>query len=83
MTPRHIIRSRWVQLAVDTLDGNHHGPDHTTLRSTWQVVRMDAYVKSWTLYIYRADGSTINIRVTLPRWRCDWPTSAGSEPHHD
>lgn len=75
-----LINTRWLQLQLDTLDGNYHGPKFTPLRRTCRWVRMGAYVHCWTLYIYKADGSTINIRITFPKWRGEWPKSAGQEP---
>lgn len=68
-----------IKLDTFRLDNNYHGPAETTLRSTWQIVRMESYAKMWTLYIYRADGSTIGLTVAFPRWRGPWPKGS-SEP---
>lgn len=75
-----ILRTRWLQIRLRTLDGNHHGDKHETLRRTWQWVRMGSYAKIWTLYVYRGDGSTIGFEITFPKWLGPWPKSAGSEP---
>lgn len=64
---------RWVKFEVGTLDGNHHGPDFTTLRRTWQIVRMGSYAKCWTLYVYRNDGRAHRFMVTFPHWLGPWP----------
>lgn len=62
-----------VKLKLSTLSSNHHGHEFTTLRRTWQLVRMDSYAKSWTLYVYRGDGRAHAIRLTFPRWIGEWP----------
>ena len=63
----------WPKFEFRLLDGNHHGPEFSTLRSTWQLVRMGSYAKSWTLYVYRADGRAHYLNVTFPRWIGSWP----------
>ena len=64
---------RYINFSVIRLDGNHHGPGRSTLRRTWQIVRMQSYAKMWTLYLYRGDGRTIGLMVCFPRWLGEWP----------
>lgn len=75
-----------ISFDADTLDGNHHGPNSTILRSGFKIVRMGSYAKMWSLYIYRRDGRAHRITVAFPRWLGPWPESAGGEPrrsNHD
>jgi len=69
-----------VQFRFDANDMNWHGPKATTLRSTWQIVRMGSYAKTWRLYVYHVDGSWTAFEICFPFWRGPWPKSAGNEP---
>lgn len=69
-----------IRIKCRTLKGNHHGPDHTTLRRTWQIVRMGSYAKYWRLYVYRGDGRAHYLDLCFPNWLGSWPGTAGSEP---
>lgn len=75
-----LTSNKWMQLRYRTLDCNHHGPSHETLRRTAQIVRMGSYAKMWTLYVYRGNGRTHCFEVCFPQWRGPWPESAGNEP---
>lgn len=69
-----------VQFEFRKSDINYHGPDMTTLRRTWQIVRMGSYAKTWSLYVYAENGSYKAYRICFPFWRGPWPKSAGHEP---
>ena len=71
-----------ITIRTGTLDSNHHGrPGFTTLRNTWQIVRMGSYAKCWTLYVYRRDGRAHMVTITFPRWLGEWPKGCDeSEP---
>lgn len=69
-----------LHVSTGTLDSNSHGPKFTTLRNTWQIVRMDSYAKTWTLYVYRSDGRAHQLMLSFPRWLGPWPKEKGSEP---
>ena len=72
-----LIRLPWMHVRTYTINSNHHGPGSTTLRRTWQIVRMGSYAKSWTLYVYRGDGRAHYLNVTFPKWRGPWPNECG------
>lgn len=61
----------YIKFSVIRLDGNYHGPGHSTLRRTWQIVRMGSYAKTWTLYIYRGGRADDRADGVLPAlaWR--------------
>lgn len=71
---------QFVHFSYDSGDVNYHGPDHSTLRRAWKIVRMGSYAKTWKLYVYRGDGSWMGFSVCFPKWRGPWPESAGNEP---
>lgn len=71
------MAKKLIRFEVGTLDCNYHGPNGTTLRRTWRIVRMDSYAKCWTLYIYRGDGRAHRLMVTFPRWIGPWPRDTG------
>jgi len=73
MRERKLITLPWLHAVSWTLDTNFHGSKSTTLRNTWQVVRMGSYAKSWTLYIYRGDARAHALNITFPRWLGPWP----------
>lgn len=62
-----------IKISLGSLDGNYHGPKGKTLRLTWLLVRMQAHVHVWTLYLYGRSGATRHITVAFPRWKGEWP----------
>jgi hypothetical protein len=71
---RKRFTTRWLSFYYFTLDGNSHGPEHTSRRSTCRIVRMDSYAKTWTLYVYRKDASVMAFQIAFPRWLGPWPS---------
>lgn len=74
-----------IKFRLWTLDSNSHGrPWPTTLKATWQIVRMGSYAKIWTLYIYGRMGKVYALTVTFPLWRGPWPEKCSEpEPRKD
>ena len=68
---------QWMHVHTGTLARNSHGPKFTTLRNTWQIVRMGSYAKMWTLYVYRSDGRAHQLMIAFPRWLGEWPNETG------
>lgn len=70
---RRLTLGQWLHVSTGTLDGNSHGSKFTTLRNTWQIVRMGSHAKQWTLCVYRSDGRAHQLMISFPRWRGEWP----------
>ena len=51
------------------LDGNYHGPGGEPLTSTFLLLRMGSYAKSWGLWIYNREGRARLFELVIPMWR--------------
>jgi hypothetical protein len=73
-----------IRFDIARSDGpNYHGPNDTTLRRCFKLVRMGSYAKMWSIYRYHNGGGWTRYTVTFPRWQGPWPASAGNEPNRE